>query len=313
VSSTKTSRLLILLLGLAGLIGLTPAAEAAAPRIGIAPLAYEIPHVGEGLARVLASEVSTCGYLHVVGVDEISAALEQAGQQESLIGELPADQLAALSGLADYLVVGEVVSFTVGDRDQVMDLGKDLNDLSRLLGTGSEIAHVALNLRLLRTRDGAEVDRWLVEGYESRSGLRSGRISTGWAASVDFGTVEFSETMIGHAAYKAVAQFLVHLYDRLALRGTVLAVSGDSVVIDLDDTYGLLAGDELTIVHVKDITDSEGNVVWEDAERVGSVQVVEFQPERCLCLILDGGGRIAEGDEARPLVIRYWLPAVAAE
>jgi hypothetical protein len=40
------------------------------------------------------------------------------------------------------------------------------------------------------------------------------------------------------------------------------------------------------------------------------VQVVAFQPGRCLCLILDGAGRIAEGDEARPLVMRYTLPAV---
>lgn len=313
MSSTKTSRLIPFLLCLVWLIALTPAAEAAASRIGVAPLEYEIPHVGEGLARVLASEISMCGYLHVVGVDEVARAMRRAGLDAGVPDDVTADQLAPVADLTDYLVVGEVVSFTVGDRDQVMDLGKDLNDLSRLLGTGSEIAQVALSLRLLRTADGAEVDHWLVEGYESRAGLRTGRISTGWAASVDFGTAEFSETMIGHAAYKAITDFLVRLYDRLPLRGTVLAVTGDSVVIDLDDTYGLQAGDELTIVRVNDITDSGGNSVWEDAERVGGVQVVEFQPGRCLCLILDGGGKIAEGDEARPLILRYLLPAAPEE
>lgn len=310
MSSTKTRALIFDLLCLVWLIALAVPGYAASSTIGVAPLDYEIPHVGAGLARLLASEISLSGYLRVVGVEELAQVLEQAGVAGSSDLNLDDSDWQLLASVADYLLTGEVVSFTVSDRDQVMDLGQDLNDLSRLLGTGSELAHVAMSLRLLRTADGAEVDRWLVEGYESREGLRLGRVSTGWAASVDFTTTDFSETMIGHAAYKAIGILLMKLYERLPLRGVVLAVSGDSVVVDLDESYGLEAGDELTIVRVSGIADSKGDLVWEDAERVGSVQIVAFQPERCLCLILDGVGRIAEGDEARPLILRYTLPDV---
>jgi len=313
VSSTKSKAPICIFLCLAWLIALAGPAAAASATIGVALLGYEIPHVGEGLARILAGEIALSGYLRVVGVDEVKRAMEQAGAEGSAGLALAGADWQQLSDVADYLLTGEVVSFTVSDRDQVMDLGQDLNDLSRLLGTGSELAHVALSLKLLRTADGAEVDHWQVEGYESREGLRLGRISTGWAASVDFTTTDFSETMIGHAAYKAIGSLLVKLYERLPLRGEVLAVSGDSVVVDLDESYGLELGDELSIVRVAGIENGKGVLVWEDAERVGSVQVVAFQPERCLCLILDGAGRIAEGDEARPLIMRYTLPAVTEE
>jgi hypothetical protein len=49
-------------------------------------------------------------------------------------------------------------------------------------------------------------------------------------------------------------------------------------------------------------------VVWEDEQRIGSALVVEFQPGRCLCLVLDGHGSIREGDVARPLVEHLVLP-----
>lgn len=313
MASTKSTLYLLVLICAAWIVANASAAAAATSRVGVAPLDYQIPNVGSGLARLLASEIAFSGYLDVVSVDQVAQRLAAQGDRQLAYLDIGSEQLEAVQEIADYLLVGAVVSFTVSDRDQVSDLGQDLNDLSRLLGTGGEVAHVALNLRLLRTSDGVELGSWYVEGIESRNGLRTGAISTGWAASIDFGTSEFSETMIGHAAYKAIGDVLMRLFEQLPLRGKVLAVSGDAVVIDLDSNCGLRIGDELTIVRVTAISDSVGLAVWQDAERVGSVQVTDFQPERCLCLILDGAGLIAEGDEARPLVVRYTLPAVADE
>jgi curli biogenesis system outer membrane secretion channel CsgG len=301
---------LIAMLGVQ-LIAYPGAALADAPVLGVAPLEHPIPNVSLGLARLLSEEMAASGYLRMVGVGEVAAALEQAGAGQGA-RQLPGDaDLSFLADVVDYLLVGEVVAFTIADRDRLVDLGDDLADLARLTGTGSVVAHVALSLRLVRVSDGVELKRLQVVGVESRSGTRMKEISAGWMGSVDFASAEFSETMIGHATFKAVGQVLWELYDLFPLVGEVLALSGDTVVIDLDERSGLRLGDELLVLRPVAISNSAGEVVWEDAERLGSVRVVAFQPGRCLCLILDGAGSIAEGDQVRPLIMRYILPVKA--
>jgi hypothetical protein len=256
---------------------------------------HENPSVRNGLAELLTAEIAASGYLRSIAVDE------------AVISDIA--QLPALADVGDYVLFGDVAAFSVSDRDQKIDLGDEFADLSRMMGTGSDVAHVALNLRLVEVATGAEVMRWQAEGVESRDGVRQDSLNTGWLGSVDFTAAEFSETMIGHATLKAIGNALWELYTWLPLRGMVLAVSGDAVVVNLDENNGLAVGDELTVVRVREIVSSSGNVAWRDAERLGSVQVLEFQPGRALCLVLDGTGLITEGDEVRPVVASYTLPS----
>ncbi|MBN2083086.1 hypothetical protein JW859_12880 [bacterium] len=283
-------------------------ALAARPVVGVAPFAAEIPNVGRGIARLFAQEISLSGVGEALGVAEVEALLKDAAVEYDALVGLSEDQLALLNEHCDYLVVGEVVAFAVSDRDQVVDLSDDLNDLSRMLGTGSNVAYVSLSLRLIETEGGQELAQWLLDGRESREGTRQDRISSGWAASIDFTSTDFSETMIGHATYKVLGAAIYQLTEQLPLQGLVLAVNGEALVVDLDETCGLEPGDELTILRDNGIANAEGLVVWHDYERIGSAEVVEFQPGRCLCAILDGLGLISEGDLARPVVLRYSLP-----
>jgi len=293
VASTKLSRLVPWLLILLVTFALS-AAWAGQPVIAVAPINHESPSVRDGLAELLVAEIAASGYLRSIAVDE------------AVVSDIA--QLPALIDVADYVLFGEVAAFNVSDRDQKMDLGSEFADLSRMMGTGGDVAHVVLNLRLVEVATVTEVKRWQAEGVESRDGLRQDSLHTGWLGSVDFTAAEFSETMIGHATLKAIGNALWELYQWLPLRGMVLAVSGDAVVVNLDENNGLAVGDELTIVRVREIVNSSGEVAWRDAERLGSVQVLEFQPGRALCLVLDGAGLIAEGDEVRPVVASYTLP-----
>lgn len=294
MASTKLSRIVPWLLMLVVTFAVS-LAWAGQPVIAVAPIDHETRNVRNGLAELLSAEIAASGYLRSVAVDEATT--------------MDATHLSAIESVADYVLLGEVAAFSVSDRDQKIDLGDEFADMSRMMGTGSEVAHVALNLRLIEVATGAEVKRWQAEGVESRDGLRMDSLNAGWLGSIDFTAAEFSETMIGHATLKAIGNALWELYQWLPLRGMVLAVSGDAVVVNLDENNGLAVGDELTVVRVREIVSSSGEVAWRDAERLGSVQVLEFQPGRALCLVLDGAGLIVEGDEVRPVVASYTLPS----
>jgi len=308
LTSTKPRAILLSLLFAVLLVIIPATVYAAKPIVGVAPFTAEIPNVGRGVARLMAQEIALAGIGNVLGVAEVEALLADAAVDYGSLGGFSADQLALLKAHCDYLVVGEVTAFAVSDRDQVVDLSADLNDLSRLLGTGSAVAYVSLSLRLIETANGQELAHWLLDGRESREGTRQDRISSGWAASIDCTSTDFTETMIGHATYKVIGAALYQLTEQLPLTGLVLAVNGEALVVDLDETCGLEPGDELTVLRDNGITNENGLIVWHDYERIGSAEVVEFQPGRCLGVILDGLGLITEGDLVRPVVLRYSLP-----
>ena len=215
------------------------------------------------------------------------------------------------AGYTDYMLVGEITAFAISDKDQAIDLSDELNDLGRLVGQGSESAHIAMDISLISTADGEALAHWLIEGIESRDGIRMKTLTYGWMGAVDVKSDEFRETMIGHATYKALGNVILNLYELFPVEGEVLAVSGDAVVLNIDGTSGLEIGDEITIVHRRVITNSDGVVAWKDDEPVGRVEVIEFQPGRCLCMVLEGSGGITEGDIAIPVISRMILPQYA--
>lgn len=306
----STSRLLVLLVSVClSLPVLTMNAGAAPPTIGIAPLYHEIPNVGRGVSRLLISECSA-GHLQIIGAQHVAGLLEEHGLRAGDLLAADPEIVRQLSASMDYLVAGEVVAFVLAGKDHPVSLGDELSDLGRLLGSGNDVAHVALEISLYRTADGMEAGHWLVEGVESREGTRLKALTIGWAGSVDFLSDEFRETMMGHATYKAAGQVLYRLFGEFPLEGEIIGVSGDAVVVDLDTGDGIEIGDELLVVTRSYIRNSAGEEVWNDDRPVGSVEVVEIKAGRCLCLVLDGAGMIAEGDIAVPLTARYVLPQI---
>lgn len=288
-------------------IGLPLHVAAAQPTVGITPFLATIPNVGRGISSILTVEASA-GHLQIIGAQRITAVLEEVELTPRDLLTPSTEDLAQLKDTMDYLLAGEVIAFTIADKDHTADLSDEFNDLSRMMGEGGIVAHVALEMRLLRTADGVELGRWTVEGLESREGTRMKTLTMGWAGSTDFLTDEFRETMIGHATYKAIGQVLYRLFAHFPLEGSIIGISGDAMVVDFDDTDGLAIGDELTIIRRSAIHNSQGEAVWVDDQAIGSAEVVEFQPGRCLCLILEGAGMIAEGDIAIPLTAHYTLP-----
>jgi len=220
------------------------------------------------------------------------------------------EELGALAGVADYLLVGKVEALEVTSKFARIDLG-GLGDLGTRLGGGEKLARVAIEFVLLKVPEGTEEVRFTAEGLESRRGVSAKPVMLGWLGTVNFEGDEFRQSMLGRAAYKALGEVLNELYDRFPLTGSVLYAAGSSLVLDIGKESGLRLGDELNVYHVVSLADESGKAVWTDEERVGSARVVEFQHGRALCLVLDGQESIMAGDVARPLIDRRVLPQEA--
>jgi curli biogenesis system outer membrane secretion channel CsgG len=284
-------------------------AHAARPTLAVAPFAYSSANTGHGLAAVMARELAYGGHFDLISAQRAAQALEAAGfeAKPGVYAEIAPAQLEPLNGLADYLLTAEVSAFDTARKEPAFDLGRKLSGLGKRSGLASKIAQVVLEFRLLRMSDGQEVLAFTVEGLESRRGVAVD-VTQGWLSATNYEGDEFRRTSLGRAFYKAVGQALYELYAEFPLEGGVLAVTGDSVVIDLDQRAGVQIGDEMLILRDNPIGNTLGETVWRELQRVGSAKVVEFQPGRCLCLVLDGDGVIQEGDVARPLSERLVLP-----
>lgn len=296
------------------LLSLAPAiAHAARPKLALAPFSHGTPNVRLGLAAAMAQELAGAGHFDVVTGETVTAALTQAGftGKPGANPGLDAPNLAGLAGMADYLLVTQVTAFTLADKDPAFDLGRKLSDLGQRTGLGGRVAQVGLDFKLIRLSDGAEALAFHVEGLESRHGVAINNLSQGWLSTTKYDSDEFRRTNLGRAFYKAVGQALYELYAEFPLTGTVLAVTGDSVIIDLDQRAGVQIGDEILLLRDTPVTNAAGETVWREQQRVGSAKVVEFQPGKALCLVLDGAGQIAEGDTARPQSERLVLPLEA--
>jgi hypothetical protein len=307
---TSTKQLLFSVITLL-LVCLAPlSAYASRPTLAVAPMAHSTPKARAGLAAALSRELEYGGHFDIAPAGKAATVLEQAGitAKPGAYAALDPAQIIALNGLADYILFGEVAAFDVVTKDAGFDLGRKLSDLGRRSGLSDNVAQVVIDFKLMRVSDGLEVLAFSVEGQESRHGVMLDSISQGWLSSANYESDEFRRTNLGLAFYKAVGQTLYELYAEFPLEGSVLAVTGDSVIIDLDQRAGVQAGDEIVLMRETSVPNAKGDAVWRELERTGSAKVLEFQPGRCLCLVLEGAGQIAEGDIARPLAERLVLP-----
>jgi hypothetical protein len=284
-------------------------AVAAAPRVGIAPFVHEVPNIRMGLANALRQQLDGNGRMTLVAPSVVAMALPDGAALERAFNEgLSHAQQAALADEMEYVLLAKATAFGLAAKDRPVDHSRDLNDWGRLFHGDNEVAQAYFEFRLIDLRSGQSGLRASVEGLESKRGTRLRYISYGWLGTIDLTADAFRRTTLGRATYKAFGALLYELYPHFPLTGRVLAVAGDSVVLDLDARSGIKAGDELSIFAIRDIENASGEPVYSSEERIASAQVVELKPGRCLCLLLDGAGQVQEGDLARPLQERWVVP-----
>ena len=276
----------------------------AAEQLVVEPARHPIPQVGEGLAWILAEQ------LNLSGMFEASVALQAEAAAPVMLDDSIMQELLpeAAQDSARYLVSIDVISFGLTTRDNIMDLGDDFNDLSRMFGGSDELAECRLHVRLTDLLTGSVLVDGDYSGRESRRGVRIDHLSGPLLRQLDYRGVQFHESNLGLATYKAIGAFLYDMYQRLPVQGRVLALSGDTAVVSLGGDQRISSGDELHALRIQTITDMSGKGVWDEPLKLATLRVLELREDRCLCLVLDGSLELREGDYVRPALLRWMLP-----
>ncbi len=155
-------------------------------------------------------------------------------------------------------------------------------------------ARVVLDARILDVRTGEVLATATGEGKIVNYG--GSLIGGSWVGGsialggVDVNSREWSESLLGRAARKAVDNVLKELLGSSpGAAGRVLAVAEDgTAVVSLGQRDGLRAGDTLELLSVSHIRDKAGDPVWTEETVVGRVRITEVRLDRSKAETLDG-------------------------
>lgn len=163
---------------------------------------------------------------------------------------------------------------------------------------------VVLDARIIDVRTGEVLTTATGEGkIVNHGGTLVGGSWVGGSISlggVDINSKEWSESLLGRAARKAVDVVLGRLLDVQTVPGArVLAVAenGD-VVLGLGQNDGVRPGDRIDLLSIDAIRDAAGAPVWTEESVIGLLEVTEVRADRSKARVVDGRSP-TEGDTVR--------------
>lgn len=192
---------------------------------------------------------------------------------------------------AQYLVAARATEFGVRD-----------NRVGGLFGLGpfgglqvrTATARVVLDARVVDVRTGDILGTATGEGkIVNYGGTLVGGSWVGGSISlggVDVNSRDWSESLLGRAARKAVDEVLQRLLDVSSVTaGRVLAVGDGGVyVVSLGSNDGVRVGDQLDIIELDAIRDRAGEPVWTEEVRVGVLRVTDVKADRSKATLVEG-------------------------
>jgi curli biogenesis system outer membrane secretion channel CsgG len=155
-------------------------------------------------------------------------------------------------------------------------------------------ARVVLDARILDVRTGEVLATATGEGkIVNYGGTLLGGSWVGGSISlggVDVNSKEWSESLLGRAARKAVDDVIKRLIGGTpGSSGRVLAVADDgAIIISLGQKDGLRTGDRVQVVEVSQIRDRAGEPVWSEESVVGMLRIIEVRMDRSKAEVLEG-------------------------
>lgn len=203
---------------------------------------------------------------------------------------------------AEYILTARATEFGVRDSriGGLFGLGP-FGGLQVRTATG----RVVLEARVVDVRTGEVLGSASGEGKVVNYGgtlvggsWRGGAIDLG---GVDVNSKEWSESLLGRAARKAVDGVMRRLLGSEGIpAGRVLAVTDDGIcIVSLGADDGIRTGDALELVRVEAIRDRRGAPVWTEEVRIGRLRVTEVRSDRAKAAVAEGD-RPQEADLVRP-------------
>ena len=270
------------------------------PRLAVYPFEnppeYYNSAIGNGLTGMIVAQLAESGRFNVIRHGESpEPAIDDIipGRFSSLRPDMAIEMGRSLG--VDYILLGRVADFWHEETD--------IGGFTRAAGgfgnldSEKDKAVVRLDFSLVDVATGTTVLAASEEGKERETGASvSGARWDDWVrGGISFDSEEFKDSMIGHAAIKAVDNLVKRVLELFPIQGFVLAVAPTFVVVDVGSTAGLEEGMEFEVYRVSAVTNAAGEMVWENRTLVGRVRVTEVQPESSKAEIISGSD-FMEGD-----------------
>jgi curli biogenesis system outer membrane secretion channel CsgG len=262
--------------------------------------------VGKGITDLLVTGLVKDGSFSVIerkALDKILA--EQNFSNSNRADSNSAAKIGKILGV-DAIVVGSITEF--GNETKKTGLGGMGGNWHGVglgnVGHSNSKANVAITARII------DVDTAEILGVADGKG-QSARSSTSmlggggnWGGfgggAVDFGSSNFQNTIIGEATKAAVDQLSTNLtadapkigVRTVIIEGTVAAVEGSQIVLNVGAKVGVKVGDQFNVMRVtKEIKDpSTGAVIRRLSTAVGVIKATDVDDVSAVCEPVSGSG-----------------------
>jgi len=289
------------------------------------PPNYYHSTVGTGLTDMFITELHKTGQYNIIERAQVGQLIDEIDFGKSgYVEQKTAVKKGHIKGV-QYYFLAKVTNFGASKKDVGLSgFGKSIFGGAKYK---NKEAMVRLDFRVIDATSGETVLADFGEGKYSKKGVSfgGGKWGTGGGA-LNVNSSEFLNSMVGKATILAMNNIIdkmdhsfLNIHESRseelaseeadaqqealdALRkvpGTVLAyVSRDMVIISLGAGSGTRVGDRLSVIKNKDITNSQGEVVYTEEMEVGTLEVYEVQSDRAKARVISGADP-AEGDTVK--------------
>lgn len=251
--------------------------------------------VGKGITDLMVQKLVQDGKYRVIeraALDKIIA--EQNFNNSDRADPSSASKIGRILGV-DTIILGSITKFGRDDSKVGGVAGGHSGWTGAVLGAGKKEskAVVAITARLVNTTTGEILASVTGNGESSRSGLflggGGGSGYSGGGGAFDMSSSNFSQTILGEAVNKAVADCATQLDNAAATlptihasySGVVADVSGNTIIINIGNKVGVRAGDVIQISRpvrtVKDPT--TGKVLKTVTSQLGTATVTDVDSD----------------------------------
>jgi curli biogenesis system outer membrane secretion channel CsgG len=247
--------------------------------------------VGKGISDLLVQKLVQDGKYSVIernALDKILA--EQNFSNSDRADATTAAKIGKVLGI-DAIIIGSITQF--GRDDQHTNVGGGGYGLGKFglggVGTSKAKAVVGISARMVNTSTGEILAAVTGTGESTRSSTSLLGAGGGWSGggggSLDMGSSNFANTILGEAVHKAVDDTGAQLDGavdkvptiKLEVNGLVADVSGNTLIVNVGKKAGVKVGDKLTVTRqVRVVKDpATGKVIKSVEDRVGEMTVTE--------------------------------------
>lgn len=293
-------------------------AEVRKPRIAILtlenPAQYRQSNIGNGLTGIITTELGRNGKYEIVDRQVLEVL-----RNELRLGASDAANPQAAAGLgqfqgAEYYLKGQVSVFSLNEKTR--QLQRIDHGMSRSVVIYDKQADVRIDFQLINVKTTKAVLTERGIGSAHATGESSEMASfLQVLRSGSFATAEANGSLIGRATEIAVSDLVRRLNNLSSeveaytstddaaarvdllekLKGHVLAVANDQVVVDIGAENGVKSGDKLIAYSETPIRNQKGEVVLNTTKEVARLEIVDTAAARDRSMAKVTSGGVKEG------------------